>query len=175
MPEKIEPEIVDYEAVYQYERHLIPVRKLCPGIDRRFAWEGANSEHVVPCKWLEHYASAFHFTDVEIWASRSTAMMPTASGVYFMFDEETCIYIGQTNNFFNRAMQHKRNRMRWTSHAYFEAPKTHAPDIEAYYIRRIRPIMNSSYPALNAYSRIVEKLGLDRVACDPTPAGLQPT
>lgn len=161
MPEKIELEIVDYEVLYQHERHLIPVRKLCPGIDRHFAWEGANREHIVPSKWLEHYASAFHFTDAEIWAARSTLRLPTASGVYFLFDGEICIYIGQTGNFFARMMQHKRNRVRWTSHAYFEAPKMHAPDIEAYYIRRILPVMNSSYPGFQTYSRIVERLGLD--------------
>jgi hypothetical protein len=61
-------------------------------------------------------------------------------------------------------VQHKRNRVRWTSHVYFEAPKMHAPDIEAYYIRRISPALNGSYPSLDNYSRMVEMLGLDHAA-----------
>lgn len=161
MPEKLMREIVDYDAIYEYERHLIPTRELCPGIDRRFNWEGANKQHRIPDDWLKHYARSFHFSDSEIWAARTTADMPTASGVYFLFRGDTCIYVGQTNGFFNRAEQHKRNGVRWTSHAYLEAPKMHAPAIEAYYIRRIRPALNSSYPALTTYSRIVEELGLD--------------
>lgn len=162
MPKKFTREIVDYEAIYQYERYMIPIRALCPGIDRRFTWDGANGQHKVPIDWLMHYASAFHFSDAEIWAARTTASMPTASGVYFLFDGEECIYIGETNSFCHRALQHKRNLVRWTSHAYFEAPKMHAPEVEAYYIRRIRPAFNSSYPGLSIYSSMVEKLGLDR-------------
>jgi hypothetical protein len=162
MPEKTRADIEDYEALYESERYLIPVRRLCPGIDRSFAWHGANDQHKYPGDWLRYYASAFHFTDAEIWAARTTADMPSASGVYFLFDGEVCIYIGQTNNFFDRAVQHQRNRVRWTSHAYFEAPKMHAPDIEAYYIHRIKPILNSAYPSLDGYSRLIEALCLDQ-------------
>lgn len=161
LAEKIEAQNLDYEAIYEYERYLIPIRRLCPGIDRRFGWEGSNLHHKAPCDWLKHYAPAFHFCDAEIWAARTTADMPSASGVYFLFRGDVCIYIGQTGCLFDRAVQHKRNRLKWTSHAYFEAPKMHAPAIEAYYIRRLEPPLNSLISALTDYSSIVEELGLD--------------
>lgn len=162
MSEKIDDEIVDWETLYQSEHYRLPVRQLCPGIHRHFAWAYSNDEYKVPMDWLTHYAPAFHFTDEEISASRTTTDMPPAEGVYFFFDGDECIYVGQTQNFSSRIEQHKRAGMRWTSHAYFEVPKFFASDVEAYYIRRIRPRLNTSYSPTRTYSSIVEKLGLDR-------------
>lgn len=164
MPENFEPEVIDWEALYEQERQRVPVRQLCPGIRRHFGWEASNKEHKVPIEWLKHYALAFHFSDEEIFASRTTDAMPAASGVYFLFHESTCIYVGQTKCFRDRAEQHRDNGIRWTSHAYFEVPKFHAPAVEAYYIRRIKPPLNGHYPNDKLYSSIVEKLGLDREA-----------
>lgn len=162
MPENTEEKTVDWQALYDFERHRIPVRELCPGVQRHFQWEASNPLHKVPFKWLEHYARAFHFTDDEIWASRTTADMPPASGVYFLFNGDECVYIGETQNFPQRMEQHKRNSLPWDSHAYFEVPKFHTREVEAYYIRRIEPAFNSSYPRFACYSDIVKKLGLDR-------------
>lgn len=161
MAEKFEGETVDWQAVYDYERHRIPVRELSPAIDRNFQWEGSNPDHPVPIKWLEHYASAFHFTDEEILAARTAADMPRASGVYFLFQGDECVYVGQARNFADRSEQHKRNGVEWSSHAYFEVPKFFAADVEAYYIRRIKPPLNASFPPSRMYSDIVKRLRLD--------------
>jgi hypothetical protein len=162
MPENTEEKTIDWQALYDYERHRIPVRELCPDVQRHFQWAASNQFHKIPIKWLEHYARAFHFTDEEIWAARTTSEAPTASGVYFLFDGDECVYIGETQNFSQRMVQHMRNGMPRTSCTYFEAPKFHTPSIEAYYIRRINPVLNNLYPSLRSYSNIVERLGLDR-------------
>jgi hypothetical protein len=160
MPEKNDGQ-TDWGALYRAERNRIPERKISPGIDRHFAWEASNHLYPIPIQWLEHYAPAFHFSDAEIWCGRTIAEPPTASGVYFLFDGERCVYVGQTDHFWQRFEQHKRNRVRWDSHAYIEVPKFFAPAVEAYYIRRIEPALNTYYPALATYSDIVAKLGLD--------------
>jgi hypothetical protein len=162
MAKDFEPETIDWNALYRQERHREPVRQLCPGIDRHFQWEASNDQYKIPIDWLSHYASAFHFSDAEIWAARTTDDMPAASGVYFLFDGDECIYVGQTQCFRDRAEQHKRNEIQWTSHAYFEVPKSFAPAVEAYYIRRIAPWFNGSIPNDRTFSVIVDKLGLDR-------------
>ena len=164
MAENFEAKFIDWQAIHDFERHRVPVRELSPVVDRRFAWEGWSESHRVPIKWLEHYASAFHFHDAELLAARTSADMPRASGVYFLFDGDDCIYIGQTQNFWDRSEQHKRNGMRWTAHAYIEVPKFHAEAVEAYYIRRIQPSLNAGYPRLRTYSDIVKELGLDKPA-----------
>lgn len=170
MPENTERKVEDFQALYDYERHRIPVRELCPGTRRHFQWEESNPLHKVPIKWLEHYAPAFHFSNEELWASRTTVDMPSASGVYFLFDGDECVYIGQTQNFWDRMEQHKRNRMPWTSHTYIEVPKFHAPAVEAYYIRRLMPTFNGDHPRLRTYSDMVERLGLDRPPALSLPA-----
>lgn len=164
MAEKIECGNEDWDAIYEYERCRQPVRQLCQDVHRHFTWQGADSQYKTPRDWLKHYASCFHFSDAEIWAARTTGSIPCAEGVYFLFDGDACIYVGQTHNFWDRFEQHKRNRMRWTSHVYMEVPKIHAPAVEAYYIRRLRPALNATSPSLSLYSNIVEKLGLDRAA-----------
>jgi hypothetical protein len=161
MAENIEREMVDWDAIYLYERNRTPVRELSPEVDRNFEWLPSNSEHRIPIDWLAHYARCFHFTDEEIRAARTTRDMPRASGIYFLFDDDDCIYVGQTHNFADRTVQHERNGVRWTSHTYFEAPKFFAPAIEAYYIHRIKPYFNVSYPPSRTYSDIVKKLRLD--------------
>lgn len=161
MAENLEAKLTDWQVIYDYERHRIPVRELSPIVDRNFAWEGWSEAHRVPIAWLEHYASAFHFHDAELLAGRTTADMPRTSGVYFLFDGDECIYVGQTQNFVERSEQHRRNGLLWTAHAYIEVPKFHAPAVEAYYIRRMRPVLNGSHPRLNTYSSIIDKLGLD--------------
>jgi hypothetical protein len=162
MAEKIGADVIDWQAVYDYETHRTPVRELSPEVDRNFQWSPSNSEHPIPIKWLEHYAPAFHFSDEEILAARTTIHMPRASGVYFLFHGDQCFYVGQTQNFFDRHEQHQRNGVEWTSHTYFEVPKFFAPAVEAYYIRRIKPQFNASYPPSCTYSDIVKKLRLDR-------------
>lgn len=164
MSEKFAVESPDYEALYEYERCRAPVRELCPRVTRHFLWEGWSQEHKVPIEWLEHYARCFHFSDAEIWAARIKEEFPSACGVYFLFDDEECIYVGQTYYFSTRAEQHRANRVAWTSHSYIEVPKFHAPAVEAYYIRRLEPALNTSIPRLRTYSDIVEKLGLDRAS-----------
>jgi hypothetical protein len=161
MAENIERNIGDWQARYDYERHRAPARELSPEVDRDFEWLPSNREHKIPIDWLTHYARCFHFSDAEILAARKTGHMPRASGVYFLFRDDQCFYVGQTQNFFDRHEQHQRNGVEWTSHTYFEVPKFFAPDVEAYYIHRIRPQFNLSYPPSNFYSGIVKKLGLD--------------
>lgn len=162
MAENIEAENIDWATLYEHERSREPVRQLCPGIDRHFQWEASNDQHKVPIDWLEHYASAFHFTDEELLAARSTADLPRASGIYFLFDGDECVYVGETKDVSQRLEQHLENGLWWTSHVYFEAPKFHARDIEAHYIRRINPRLNASCPPNRTYSDIVKRLGLDR-------------
>lgn len=164
MAENIEQEKVDWEALYQFERTRVPVREVSPDVDRNFVWQGSDEQHPIPIEWLKHYASAFHFSDAEILAGRKTGDMPRASGVYFLFLGDQCFYIGQTGDFSARAEQHKRNGVEWTSHAYIEVPKFHAPVVEAYYIRRLKPPFNATYPPLRLYSDMVDELGLD-AAC----------
>jgi hypothetical protein len=161
MAENIEDRTAYWGALYEQERNREPVRQISPGINRHFQWEAWNDRHKIPINWLEHYAPAFHFSDAEISSARTTDDMPAASGVYFLFNEEACIYVGQTQCFRDRAEQHKCNFVEWTSHAYIEVPKFFAPAVEAYYIRRIGPLLNTSHPADQTYSSIVENLGLD--------------
>jgi hypothetical protein len=162
MAENIGCDLDDWQAMYDYERHRSPVRELSPEVDRNFEWLPSNSTHKIPIDWLAYYARCFHFTDEEIKAARTTRDMPRASGVYFLFDDDDCIYVGQTKNFADRTLQHERNGVLWTSHTYFEVPKFFAPDVEAYYIRRIKPYFNASHPPSRIYSDIVKKLRLDR-------------
>jgi hypothetical protein len=161
MAENIERDLDDWQAIYEYERHRAPVRELCPQVDRNFEWLPSNSEHKIPVKWLEHYAPVFHFTDDELRAARSTNDLPRASGVYFLFDGDECVYVGETKNFAQRLEQHVDRGLWWTSHVYFEVPKFFSPDVEAYYIHRIKPQFNASYPPSRTYSDIVKKLRLD--------------
>lgn len=162
MAENIGPDTYDWQASYDYERHRTPVRELSPEVDRNFEWLPSNTRYRVPIEWLAHYARCFHFTDEEIRAARTTRDMPRASGVYFLFDDDECIYVGQTKNFAERTIQHERNAVLWTSHAYFEVPKFFAADVEAYYIRRMKPSLNDSHPPTCTFSDIVKKLKLDR-------------
>lgn len=150
----------DWEALYEAERFRAPVRELSPDVNRHFAWDGWSPTHKLPNKWLEHYAAAFHFTDAEILAGRTTRPMPTAGGVYFLFDGDDCIYVGKAKCLRDRAQQHWDSGKRWTSHAYIEVPMWHAEAVEAYYIRRIDPPLNNKYPPDRTYSDIVKKLGL---------------
>lgn len=154
----------DWEAIYEAERFRVPVRQLSPDVTRHFAWEGWNLTHKIPIHWLEHYARAFHFTDGEILAARTTRPMPPASGVYFLFMDDKCIYIGQSKCLRDRAQQHLDSGRKWTSHAYIEVPKWHAETVESYYIRRIDPPLNNKYPPNRTYAHIVDRLGLDRLA-----------
>ena len=164
MAENFEAKSIDWQALHDYERYKVPVRELSPVVDRHFQWEGWSESHPVPIQWLEHYAAAFHFHDAELLAARTSLHMPRASGVYFLFDGDECIYVGQTQNFWDRSEQHKAKGVEWTSHAYIEVPKFHAKEVEAYYIRRIQPPLNADYPRLRTYSDIVERLDLDRSA-----------
>jgi hypothetical protein len=85
---------IDWEAIYEAERFRLPARGLSPGVTRRFAWEGWDKEHKIPSQWLIHHARAFHFSDAEIFAARTTREMPATAGVYFLFDGDECIYVG---------------------------------------------------------------------------------
>jgi hypothetical protein len=161
MAENSEAKSIDWQAIYDLERHRVPVRELSPAVDRHFQWEGWSESHRVPIAWLTHYAPAFHFRDAELLAARTSVDMPRASGVYFLFDGDECIYVGQTQNFSERSEQHKRNGVQWTAHTYIEVPKFHAKEVEAYYICRIRPPLNADYPRLSTYSDMVKALGLD--------------
>ncbi|QOY96374.1 hypothetical protein IM543_11445 [Massilia sp. UMI-21] len=164
MPENSATDLAYWEALYQRERYREPIRELSAGVDRHFQWDCANSTQKIPIKWLEHYARCFHFSDDEIRAARTASSMPQASGVYFLFRGDVCIYVGQSQNFAARAEQHERNGFEWTSHTYIEVPKFHAPAVEAYYIRRLSPPLNGYIPRLSTYFDIVKKLGLDRAS-----------
>lgn len=170
MPEKSDD--IDWSALYERERFQVPSRELSPRVKRHFAWEGWSKKHKIPAAWLTHYARAFHFSDEEILAARTKGDMPIAGGIYFLFQGDKCVYVGQTKCFWDRSQQHQKNGLHWESHAYFEAPKRHAKAIEAYYIRRMRPCFNSSFPNEVTYSELVDKLGLDRprVAASMAPA-----
>lgn len=152
---------IDWEAIYEAERFRLPVRELSPDVARHFAWEGWNNEHKIPAQWLIHHAQAFHFSDAEILAARTTRDMPATAGVYFLFDGNECIYVGQSQCLRDRAMQHRDGGKRWNSHSYIEVPAMHVKTVEAYYIRRIDPPLNNMFPPDRTYADIVRGLGLD--------------
>jgi hypothetical protein len=156
-----------WERIENHERFRAPTREINPKVEERyFKWEGKSEDHPIPNDWLRHHAEAFHFKIDELLAARSTDFkhLSHICGVYMYFEDDTCLYVGKSVDVMMRAVEHYRHGMRWDSHLCFEVPPVHVETVEAYYIHRLRPVLNTKYPSCDTYGKIVKELGLDHLA-----------
>lgn len=76
---------------------------------------------------------------------------PSASGVYFLFDGECLVYVGQASNIAQRLAAHFNTNKKWDRAAWLEVEeKCHRDFVEAHYITANWPIYNDKvehYPS----------------------------
>jgi predicted GIY-YIG superfamily endonuclease len=65
-----------------------------------------------------------------------------ASFIYFLFDGDTCVYVGQTRGLTQRISQHKAMGKQFTHYSHLQCEKERATLMEAVYISRHAPKYN---------------------------------
>lgn len=122
-----------------------------------FHLDGFDATYRVPFEWLKANAAAFHFSDAEIIQGQTDSFraVSNCAGIYFLLMDDEIIYVGLAKEIHRRMMAHYRKGVRWTGHAWFKAPPIHLRSIECYYIHRIRPALNKSYPPVSEYGRMI--------------------
>lgn len=67
-------------------------------------------------------------------------------GIYFLFDEDEIVYIGQSRGIVGRVAEHARLsisiRVVFTSYAFIKVPETDLDLIEIFWIQRVKPKFN---------------------------------
>lgn len=113
----------------------------------------SDAVYRIPIEWLKANAKRFHFTEKQIldaavkeFHAPDLPPMARCYGIYFLIRNKEIVYVGMSRDIPGRIDQHKENGMPFDSFAWFEAPENFLRDIEAYYIRRIKPFLNNDYP-----------------------------
>lgn len=127
------------------------------GTNAPIAWR--DDTYQIPIKWLEANARRFHFTDEQIIAAATDQVEEKEyriAGIYFLVVDGCIVYVGMSNDIERRIFTHRKNGNRFDAVAWFETPLEYIRDVEAYYIRRIKPLWNDKYPIDSSYSRFAE-------------------
>lgn len=131
--------------------------------------------HKIPCKWLRANVDQFLFSDDQIVAAAKPQFdglhwdeYQRFYGIYFLIRSSEIAYVGLSNNVAKRIFQHRANGVCFDAITWFEAPDFYLKDIEAYYIRRIEPPLNTARPCACDFSAIVKEMDCERPAPKPT-------
>lgn len=81
--------------------------------------------------------------------ARRQPKIPTHSVVYFLFNGEELVYVGQTNNLTHRlALHNRKGTVTYDTYAYVDATGLtfwQRRDLEAAYIHELQPTANKSH------------------------------
>lgn len=77
--------------------------------------------------------------------------------VYFLIKDSEIVYIGKTNEFFERISRHNRN-IEFDSYYYIETPPEKQDEVENFYIIKFQPKHNKTINKLEGYITKQESL-----------------
>lgn len=67
-----------------------------------------------------------------------------ATGIYFLYRGDVCVYVGKSTNILARVANHATNpRKAFDSFSYIECPATRLDQLECHYITKLKPEMNN--------------------------------
>ena len=79
-----------------------------------------------------------NITNLPYWDNRESV-----SGVYFFFDNDKLIYVGESQNISNRLRSHRMLiEYNHIQVRYYECDKTKRMKVERYFIRKLKPLLN---------------------------------
>ncbi|MFN2455414.1 MAG: hypothetical protein ABR577_14455 [Pyrinomonadaceae bacterium] len=77
---------------------------------------------------------------------------PKVTGIYFLIRGSEIVYVGQSVDIMNRIAQHSREALKeFDSFSMLECPAEYLATLEAYFIFKFRPRLNSSLPPNQLY------------------------
>lgn len=77
-------------------------------------------------------------------AALPTMALDRCCGVYFLFLERRCVYVGQSTNVFSRIREHFFTK-RFDAFAWMEVAPSRLSEVEQHYIKAIRPGLNVTH------------------------------
>lgn len=120
-------------------------------------WEESSQ---IPCDWFMDNAESFIVSMDLIMkniAPYSFGSPPHESGIYFLFDKDDLIYIGESVSIHNRLIQHYKNKRFDSYSCMIGMPGLYRKEIEAFYIHKYEPVLNAKYDRLHkAYKDLIE-------------------
>jgi hypothetical protein len=146
---------------YSLKTKYQPLKAKVPGV--YFGYDLSDYGGKAPIKWMADNKDLFVFPIEAISASREPYdydKLPDDSGVYFLFLGEVLQYVGISKLICDRLRQHRYpNRPSLVQADWFDswaalwAPFDMCRHVECYYIHKLRPPKNSSYPTAYGLSK----------------------
>jgi len=82
------------------------------------------------------------YSELDIF-SKSSRILPKYSGVYFLINNNSIVYVGKASKISNRLTTHKKSNWGWNQFAYIECKTSLDRDIlEKFYIGKYKPKYN---------------------------------
>ncbi|MFN7883090.1 MAG: GIY-YIG nuclease family protein [bacterium] len=78
-----------------------------------------------------------------------------ARGIYFLIKDDRCVYVGQSKNVHVRVREHRTRNSAFKdfdSYSYLSIPDGDLDEVEAYYIRELKPVLNMAFNPMRSKS-----------------------
>ena len=78
--------------------------------------------------------------------------LPKLIGIYFLINGDEIVYVGQSVDIYSRISQHSKDVLKTFDNFYIlECPAEHLSILEAHFIFKFHPFLNSTFPTNHAY------------------------
>jgi excinuclease UvrABC nuclease subunit len=93
---------------------------------------------------------------VEVLAQKKPAL-PKVTGIYFLIHGSEVVYVGQSVDIYSRISQHSKDVLKtFDSFSILECPAEHLGILEAHYIFKFHPLLNTTFPTNHAYKSFTQ-------------------
>lgn len=113
-----------------------------------FGTEARDWGHLSPAAWFNEHRAELLPTIEAIMAARQpyrTGAGPDGEGVYFLFNDNGLVYVGQAKSISARLHRHDSASCWFTHFAAIWAPLALLNAVESYYLHSLRPALNERY------------------------------
>jgi len=98
----------------------------------------------------------YDLNEEQVLARRQPAF-PKITGLYFLIKGTTIVYVGQSTDIYARIAQHNRDTLKeFDSFSILECPTEYVTPLEAHYIYKLHPPLNSSLPSNERYKSFLQ-------------------
>jgi hypothetical protein len=84
--------------------------------------------------------------DLDSLRSRTKNVERPVIGIYFLFDGEDLVYVGQSNNVLSRVQTHAAKSVQFDRYAVVECQLNELNELEGKYITQYKPKLNKRMP-----------------------------
>jgi len=97
---------------------------------------------------------------------RAVKPTPAPCGIYFLVKQDEVVYVGQSVDFHNRVLAHKKlGVIDFDTYSWIECKKADLNNMEAEYILKFKPVLNKGFPCCDRFvsSNALRSKGLGKI------------